>query len=80
MINTLANEPYTSPGDYNVPHLVGSQGIIYSHIKTPPGYSFSKSSLKERVAQIIHNKSNQASQQNLQNPFNSSKHKFVDMS
>jgi hypothetical protein len=30
------------PGDYDVPHLVGNKGIAYSHIKTPPHYTFSK--------------------------------------
>jgi hypothetical protein len=34
-----------APGDYNVPGLVGNNDIVYSHIKTPPGFTFSKTGL-----------------------------------
>ena len=37
----------SGPGDYQVPHLVGNQDIVYSHIKTPPHYTFSKTGLRE---------------------------------
>lgn len=33
---TILDEPYTGPGDYNVPKLIGNKDIVYSHIKTPP--------------------------------------------
>jgi hypothetical protein len=37
-------EPYTNPGDYNVPLIVGNKSIVISSIKTPPQYSFQKES------------------------------------
>lgn len=33
------------PGDYQIPFLTGNKGVPYSHIKTPPHYSFSKTGL-----------------------------------
>lgn len=36
-------EPYTSPGDYNVPHLLGNKKISIAGIKTPPQFTFAKS-------------------------------------
>lgn len=37
-------EPYTSPGDYDVPKLMGNKSILLSSIKTPPQFSFQKQS------------------------------------
>lgn len=37
-------EPYTNPGDYNVPLIVGNKSIVISSIKTPPHFSFQKES------------------------------------
>lgn len=51
------NEPYTGPGDYDVPDLVGNKGIVYSHIKTPPHYTFSKTISNGR----LHNPCNKSS-------------------
>ncbi|CDW88050.1 UNKNOWN [Stylonychia lemnae] len=41
-LRLMSMEPYTGPGDYNIPQVIGSDQICISHIKTPPGYSFSK--------------------------------------
>lgn len=49
LMDKLLNEPYTGPGDYDVPDLLGNKGIIYSHIKTPPHYTFSKTILNGRM-------------------------------
>ncbi len=38
-INTT-QEPYTSPGDYEIPRLLGNISIVDSSFKSPPGYSF----------------------------------------
>jgi len=35
-------EPYTSPGDYDVPKLIGNKSIVISSIKTPPQFTFTK--------------------------------------
>ena len=37
-------EPYASPGDYNVQHIVGNSQIALSYIKTPPHFSFQRES------------------------------------
>lgn len=39
---SLQLEPYTSPGDYDVPNLIGSRQIVISSIKTPPQFTFTK--------------------------------------
>jgi hypothetical protein len=33
------------PGDYDIRNLIGNIGVIQSHIKTPPSFSFSKTGL-----------------------------------
>jgi hypothetical protein len=35
-------EPYTCPGDYDVPKLIGNKSIVISSIKTPPQFTFTK--------------------------------------
>jgi len=40
----LQNEPYTSPGDYEIPKIVGNKQIVISSIKTPPHYTFQRQS------------------------------------
>ena len=40
----MSLEPYTSPGDYNVPKLMGNKSIVISSIKTPPQFTFMKQS------------------------------------
>jgi hypothetical protein len=49
LMENVLNEPYTGPGDYDVPVLMGNNGIVYSHIKTPPHYTFSKTIDKGRT-------------------------------
>ena len=39
------DEKECGPGDYEIPGLTGSGDVPYSHIKTPPSYSFSKTGL-----------------------------------
>eukprot|EP00347_Sterkiella_histriomuscorum_P000638 403375076 len=36
------SEPYRSPGDYEIPQLIGNDQISLSTLKTPPGFSFPK--------------------------------------
>lgn len=36
VLNSQYLEPYTSPGDYDVPKLLGNKSIMISSIKTPP--------------------------------------------
>ena len=32
--------PFSGPAGYKIPYLVGNEKIVYSHIKTPPHYTF----------------------------------------
>lgn len=50
-------EPYTAPGDYNVPKLMGNKSIIVSSMKTPPHYTFTKSGVLDPHYQTL-NQSN----------------------
>lgn len=35
-------EPYMSPGDYDIPKLMGNKSIVDSSIMTPPAFTFQK--------------------------------------
>ena len=51
-INAL-EEKECGPGDYQIPFLTGNKGVPYSHIKTPPHYSFSRTGLNLAHTQSV---------------------------